>query len=535
MFSRYLCVLIFAWCILGPMHLESISIGWESLVTFSSYGFEFSPIDEQALFILESNVNSIMSCVQTCHSNTQCRIFDFDDQLHRCRIFEGDITTMGSVVTSSLSVRSIVGTIELQPDNFVNRGQPCSYCQESRYLTCINVTCQCQSHTFFDGSICQSQKLLGAECIDSTECRYDLNYTCLPRQQCGREYYYLLLFFIHLINTILSFIFLQTTDMINSILTSLFYFAALSIQNGNTVGGYANGTAGNALNALNFPGGLSLDYNGFIYVSDFNNNRVIKLQEGSLVGSIIAGTGVSGSSASQLSSPAGLYVDASLNIYVVDTFNFRVMLWHMNSSSGIRIAGSGSYGTSSSTLSYAGGIVVDSLGNQYICDAYNHRVMKWLANATSGILIAGTGVAGSSSQQLNMPYTLYLDESNAYLYIADGLNHRIQRYDLRYSMNVTTVAGGNGPGTGSHQLNTPIGVYLSKKTGAIYIADSNNHRIQRWIPGATHGVTIGGLAGLSGNNATLLNQPRYVSLNLNETQLYVTDGSNNRVQRFQLI
>ncbi|CAF4217010.1 unnamed protein product, partial [Adineta steineri] len=200
------------------------------------------------------------------------------------------------------------------------------------------------------------------------------------------------------------------------------------------------------------------------------------------------------------------------------------MLWHMNSSSGIRIAGSGSYGTSSSTLSYAGGIVVDSLGNLYICDAYNHRVMKWLANATSGILIAGTGVAGSSSQQLNMPYTLYLDESNAYLYIADGFNHRIQRYDLRYSMNVTTVAGGNGPGTGSHQLNTPVGVYLSKKTGAIYIADSNNHRIQRWIPRATQGVTIGGLAGLSDFPNKFMSHKQFLgSLDLGYTASLLTN------------
>jgi hypothetical protein len=193
--SLHFRVLIFTWCILIPTHLQSISIGWQSLTAFSSLGFEFSPIDEEALFILESNVDSIIACALTCHSTAQCRIFDFDDQSHRCRIFEGDIATMGSVVTSSLFARSIVGSIELHPEFFANHGQPCSYCQGSRYLTCINATCQCQSHTFFDGSMCQSQQLMGAECNDSTECRNDQNYTCLPRQQCGREYYCLLLFF----------------------------------------------------------------------------------------------------------------------------------------------------------------------------------------------------------------------------------------------------------------------------------------------------------------------------------------------------
>jgi len=186
-FSLNFRLIIFACYILIPAKLQSISIGWQSTTVFSINGFEFSPIDEQALFLLESNANSIMSCFQTCHLTAQCRIYDFDDQSHRCRIFEGDIATMGVVVASTSSL-SRVGSIELRPELFANEGQPCSFCQGSRYLRCINDTCQCQPNTFFDGSMCQSQKLLGSECINSTECRNDLNYTCLPRQQCGREY-----------------------------------------------------------------------------------------------------------------------------------------------------------------------------------------------------------------------------------------------------------------------------------------------------------------------------------------------------------
>jgi hypothetical protein len=94
---------------------------------------------------------------------------------------------MGSIITSSSSL-SRVGTIDLYPEQFTDHGQPCSFCQESRYLTCINSTCQCLTHTFFDGSICQSQKLLGANCTNNIECRLDLNYTCLSNQQCGGKY-----------------------------------------------------------------------------------------------------------------------------------------------------------------------------------------------------------------------------------------------------------------------------------------------------------------------------------------------------------
>jgi DNA-binding beta-propeller fold protein YncE len=161
--------------------------------------------------------------------------------------------------------------------------------------------------------------------------------------------------------------------------------------------------------------------------------------------------------------------------------------------------------------------------------------MKWKQNATNGTLIAGTGGSGNSSQQLSWPFGLYLDELNSYLYIADMGNHRIQRYYLGVITNVTTVAGGNGYGSGNHQLNRPYGVCVSKKTGAIYIADTSNNRIQRWSPGATSGVTIAGIVGTSGTDSTLLNAPAAVALSPNETFLYVSDNYNNRVQRFELI
>ena len=64
--------------------------------------------------------------------------------------------------------------------------------------------------------------------------------------------------------------------------------------------------------------------------------------------------------------------------------------------------------------------------------------MKWTPNATSGTIIAGA--AGNASNQFNRPYGLFLDEAHAYLYFATRPNHRIQRYNLYGTLNVTTVA-----------------------------------------------------------------------------------------------
>jgi hypothetical protein len=333
----------------------------------------------------------------------------------------------------------------------------------------------------------------------------------------------------------LVFPFSSKQNLINVIFALFLCLAALSLQSGTTVGGYGNGTAGTALNALYQPWGLAFGPDGSLFVCEYGNNRVIKLQGGSLMGTLVAGTAVVGSSASQFHSPTGLFVDESLNMYVDDGSNCRVMLWRNSSSSGVIVVGTGICSNTASTFTYSAGFAIDSQKTIYLSDQNNNRIMKWKQNATYGTLIGGTGVAGSGNQQLSNPYYPYLDEPNSYLYIPDAYNHRIQRYYLGNTTNVTTVAGGNGPGSGNNQLNTPNCVCVSKKTGAIYIADSSNNRIQRWSPGATSGVTIAGIAGTSGTASTLFNSPVVVALSPNETFLYVSDFYNNRVQRFQLI
>ena len=192
----------------------------------------------------------------------------------------------------------------------------------------------------------------------------------------------------------------------------------------------------------------------------------------------------------------------------------------------------------SSQCNGAAGIAMDQQQNLYIADAGNHRILRWAPNATIGVVIAGTGTTDSSSMGLNRPRGIFLDEENSLLYVADMFNNRIQAYYLNGTppYNGTTVAGGNGAGSGSHQLDRPNSVWVSKKTGAIYITEANNHRIQRWNQGASSGVTVAGSPfGSSGSNATMLYVPHGLAINANETRMYVTDGGNGRVQRFDLI
>ena len=151
-----------------------------------------------------------------------------------------------------------------------------------------------------------------------------------------------------------------------------------------------------------------------------------------------------------------------------------------------------------------------------------------------------TTINVSAEIGLQAPYgiSLYGIGENEFLLVVDMMNERIQAFRLNGipPYNGTTVAGGNGAGSDSHQLNKPRSVWVSKKTGAIYIVDTNNHRIQRWNRGASSGATMtGNRFGVLGSNATMLSVPYGLANNTDETRMYVADGSNGRVQRFDLI
>ncbi|CAF4539650.1 unnamed protein product, partial [Rotaria sp. Silwood2] len=73
----------------------------------------------------------------------------------------------------------------------------------------------------------------------------------------------------------------------------------------------------------------------------------------------------------------------------------------------------------------------------YISALENEAVLRW---NTTGITIAGiSNESGSDSTHLNTPWDVTLDYQNS-LYIADRNNHRIQKY-LVGSLSGITVAG----------------------------------------------------------------------------------------------
>jgi hypothetical protein len=68
----------------------------------------------------------------------------------------------------------------------------------------------------------------------------------------------------------------------------------------------------------------------------------------------------------------------------------------------------------------------------------------------------------------------------------------------------------------------------------MYISEAGNSRITRWAPNSTFGVCIATCTGTAGIASTQLNAPLSLAFD-SHGSLYVSDGSNNRVQKFQII
>ena len=66
--------------------------------------------------------------------------------------------------------------------------------------------------------------------------------------------------------------------------------------------------------------------------------------------------------------------------------------------------------------------------------------------------------------------------------------------------------------------------------GNIYVADSDNHRIQLFMVGQSDAITIAG-NGTAGIGANQLNTPYWLVLD-SQLNLYVSDTSNHRVQKY---
>jgi len=333
----------------------------------------------------------------------------------------------------------------------------------------------------------------------------------------------------------------------------------ISTVAGNGNAGFS-GDGGAAANAsLDEPYGAAVDGLGNLFIADFGNNRIRKVDTNGII-TTVAGNGSAGYSGdggaathASLSDPDGVAVDALGNLFVVDLGNNRIRKVDTNgiitTVAGNGIAGfSGDGGAATqASLDESYGIAVDGFGNLFIADTDNNRIRK--VNA-SGIIttVAGNGSSGYSgdggaadSASLNDPYGVAVDGSGN-LFIADLGNNRIR--EVNTSGIITTVAGngnaayyGDGGAATNASLDECYGVAVDG-FGNLFIADLGNNRVRTVDTNGIITTLAGnGIAGYSGDGGAATNanldEPYGATVDASGN-LFITDLGNNRIREVGL-
>ncbi len=276
---------------------------------------------------------------------------------------------------------------------------------------------------------------------------------------------------------------------------------------------------------------IAIDSQGNVYVADTENHRIQKFD---MNGKFLTKWGSKGVNNGQFESPGGIAVDRENNVYVADTSNNRIQKFDatgkflgkwgtpcdLQSGKGcVDPDGPGPLKLGDGQFNLPIGIAFDRDGNLYITDAFNHRVQKF---DPTGKFLGSFGVFGSGDGQFNITAGIAVD-TDGNLYVSDNKNDRVQKFDPTGKF----LGKFGGPGTADHQMRRPYHL-AGDSSNRIYVTDQGHNRIQIF-DAAGNLLTLWGKEGGAPGE---FHAPKGIAIYQNF--VYIADSDNHRVQKFEL-
>ena len=191
----------------------------------------------------------------------------------------------------------------------------------------------------------------------------------------------------------------------------------------------------------------------------------------------------------------------------------------------------GSQGAAPGQLQGPRGIRVAPDGSIYVADSDNHRIQKFTADGQFAAAWGKHSVFDAEvgeAQGFNQPWDVAVAPDGA-IYIADTWNHRIQKLDASGNLiSSWGLFGQYGPGdpAGQGAFYGPRGVVVGPG-GRVYVTDTGNKRVQVFDPDGRFVFQWGGGGVLAG----YLDEPVGIAVGP-DGAIYVADTWNRRVQVF---